>query len=38
MVLATSGSSGKCSFLNHTRGDVALKKAPLPPHASAGPS
>ena len=26
MVLATSGSSGKCSFLNHTRGDDALKK------------
>lgn len=26
MVLATSGSSGKCSFLNHTRGDVAAKK------------
>ena len=26
MVLATSGSSGKCSFLNHTRGDSALKK------------
>ena len=31
MVLATSGSSGKCSFLNHTRGDSALKKRPLPP-------
>ena len=26
MVLATSGSSGKCSFLNHTRGDSELKK------------
>ena len=26
MVLATSGSSGKCSFLNHTRGDGELKK------------
>ncbi len=26
MVLATSGSSGKCSFLNHTRADSALKK------------
>lgn len=26
MVLATSGSSGKCSFLNHTRGDQAMKK------------
>lgn len=26
MVLATSGSSGKCSFLNHTRGDSDLKK------------
>ena len=26
MVLATSGSSGKCSFLNHTRGDQATKK------------
>lgn len=26
MVLATSGSSGKCSFLNHTRGDDAMKK------------
>lgn len=26
MVLATSGSSGKCSFLNHSRGDVELKK------------
>jgi len=26
MVLATSGSSGKCSFLNHTRGDAAMKK------------
>lgn len=26
MVLATSGSSGKCSFLNQTRGDGALKK------------
>jgi hypothetical protein len=26
MVLATSGSSGKCSFLNHTRGDSAMKK------------
>jgi hypothetical protein len=26
MVLATSGSSGKCSFLNHTRGDRALKQ------------
>ncbi len=25
MVLATSGSSGKCSFLNHTRGDRELK-------------
>lgn len=25
-VLATSGSSGKCSFLNHTRGDTELKK------------
>lgn len=24
-VLATSGSSGKCSFLNHTRGDVSIK-------------
>ena len=26
MVLATSGSSGKCSFLNHTRGDRERKK------------
>src|SRR3982750_2218882 len=26
MVLATSGSSGKCSFLNHTRGDSEMKK------------
>ena len=26
LVLATSGSSGKCSFLNHTRGDSALKQ------------
>jgi len=26
MVLATSGSSGKCSFLNHTRGDSSMKK------------
>lgn len=26
MVLATSGSSGKCSFLNHTRGDREIKK------------
>jgi hypothetical protein len=26
MVLATSGSSGKCSFLNHTRGDKEMKK------------
>jgi hypothetical protein len=26
MVLATSGSSGKCSFLNHTRGDADMKK------------
>ena len=26
VVLATSGSSGKCSFLNHTRGDEAMKK------------
>jgi hypothetical protein len=26
MVLATSGSSGKCSFLNHTRGDRAMKQ------------
>ena len=26
MVLATSGSSGKCSFLNHTRGDQEMKK------------
>ncbi|HSV34287.1 MAG TPA: hypothetical protein VLI46_01960 [Ramlibacter sp.] len=26
MVLATSGSSGKCSFLNHTRGDSAMKQ------------
>jgi len=26
MVLSTSGSSGKCSFLNHTRGDSDLKK------------
>ena len=26
MVMATSGSSGKCSFLNHTRGDSAMKK------------
>ena len=26
MVLATSGSSGKCSFLNHTRGDSDMKK------------
>jgi hypothetical protein len=26
MVLATSGSSGKCSFLNQTRGDDALKQ------------
>jgi hypothetical protein len=25
-VLATSGSSGKCSFLNHTRRDAELKK------------
>ncbi len=25
-VLATSGSSGKCSFLNHTAGDQELKK------------
>lgn len=25
-VLATSGSSGKCSFLNHTQGDKALKQ------------
>src|ERR1700722_10494600 len=25
-VLATSGSSGKCSFLNHTVGDQTLKK------------
>src|SRR6266540_1411456 len=25
MVLATSGSSGKCSFLNHSRADSALK-------------
>ena len=25
-VLATSGSSGKCSFLNHTVGDHDLKK------------
>src|SRR6478609_4447343 len=25
-VLATSGSSGKCSFLNHTTGDVEMKK------------
>lgn len=24
-VLATSGSSGKCSFLNHTNGDYAMK-------------
>lgn len=26
MVLATSGSSGKCSFLNHTRDDSAKKR------------
>ncbi|UXJ50240.1 hypothetical protein [Pseudomonas citronellolis] len=26
VVLATSGSSGKCSFLNHTRGDIESKK------------
>ena len=26
MVLATSGTSGKCSFLNHTRGDSDMKK------------
>jgi hypothetical protein len=26
IVLATSGSSGKCSFLNHTRGDSAMKR------------
>ena len=26
LVLATSGSSGKCSFLNHTRGDSDMKK------------
>jgi len=26
MVMATSGSSGKCSFLNHTRGDTDMKK------------
>jgi hypothetical protein len=26
MVLATSGSSGKCSFLNHTKGDSDMKK------------
>ena len=26
IVLATSGSSGKCSFLNHTRGDSEMKK------------
>src|SRR6266404_1266588 len=26
MVLSTSGSSGKCSFLNHTRGDSTLKR------------
>lgn len=26
MILATSGSSGKCSFLNHTRGDSEMKK------------
>jgi hypothetical protein len=26
MVLATSGSSGKCSFLNHTRGDSEKKR------------
>jgi hypothetical protein len=26
MVLATSGTTGKCSFLNQTAGDVAMKK------------
>jgi hypothetical protein len=31
MVLATSGSSGKCSFLNQTRGDDRAEEAPLPP-------
>ena len=25
LLLATSGSSGKCSFLNSTRGDLELK-------------